>query len=335
MTEPTTSDQLLALEQRLLRRVERERTARKEAEDLLENKSLDLYLANRELQNLNSELEKKVTDRTQALSEALQRAEYLARAKSDFLATMSHELRTPMNAVVGLTDILLKTSLNNEQHQLLKTLSHSSGMLLTLINDILDFAKIDSQQLNLDIKSHSVRIILHDIQKMFALKASSKQLDFSINIDEKLPAVLQLDGPRIKQVLFHLVSNALKFTEQGHVRIHVSIEANQQLLFEIIDTGIGIAPEMKEQLFEAFTQVENALNRKYQGTGLGLALSAKVIRAMQSKLQVESQLGQGSRFYFILPMVEPVATPSKKIRLTKRHQNRFTLHRQSIHNYAF
>lgn len=301
-TTALTDQEVAKREQRLLKRVERERIARKEAERLLEGKSLDLFLANRELQALNKDLEQKVAQRTAELSAALLKADQLAKIKQQFLATMSHELRTPMNAVIGFSDILLNSALTKEQTQLLSSLQHSGHHLLNIINDILAFANYEAEKIAFTPQPTNLTQLADELINNFALKANSKQLNLVANLSEGLPKSVLVDTTRLKQVLFHLLSNAIKFTDQGEVRLTISATVDNQLLFEVTDTGIGIADEAQSTLFEAFTQVDNQMNRQYQGTGIGLALSAKIIDQMHSKIQVESQPNHGSRFFFSLPI---------------------------------
>lgn len=312
----SSAEEFAKREARLLKRVERERLARKEAEHLLENKSLDLFIANKSLQTLNSALEQQVEVRTQELESALQKANQAANAKSEFLAVMSHEIRTPMNAVIGLTDLLLETDTNAQQANYLKTLRTSGHALLSLINDILDFSNIDSGKLKLHETWWDLPTFISEVQQIFELKAHTKSLNFTLIRSQSLPQQVFLDRTRVQQVLFNLLSNALKFTHQGGVTLNVSVPAGKTLRFEVTDTGIGMSETQQKNLFKVFTQADASNTRQYGGTGLGLAISQRLTQLMHGQLSVRSQLGDGSCFCLEIPYQTQAASDAPATQTT-------------------
>ncbi|MFA8433977.1 MAG: PAS domain S-box protein [Marinifilaceae bacterium] len=241
--------------------------------------------------------------------EAKQEAEAANRAKSEFLANMSHEIRTPMNAILGFSEVLGEKIENPSLQQQAKAIYSSGKSLLALINDILDLSKIEAGKLEIKLEPVNLSNLLEEVHQIFIHKIREKNLNFEISISEKLPQYLLLDEVRIRQVLFNLIGNAVKFTLKGFVRISISGEelpsnGNIKLLLRIEDSGIGIPKDQQTVIFEAFKQQSGQNSRKYGGTGLGLTITKKLVEQMEGQLQLESQLGKGSCFTIVFPQVE-------------------------------
>lgn len=251
-------------------------------------------------------LDRRVAERTAQLERATDAAEEASRSKGEFLANMSHEIRTPMNGILGMTDLALATTLTGEQRDFLTAVKSSGESLLIVVNDILDFSRIEAGKLAIELAPCNLRETVNDLSWPLAMQARLKGLQFTCEFGHGVPELVCVDRDRIRQVLTNLLGNALKFTAEGRIGLQVYMGDNLDsgecaLRFSVSDTGIGIAREKQSSIFEAFTQADGSVTRTFGGTGLGLAICRRLVSLMGGVLVVESKLGEGSRFSFTLP----------------------------------
>jgi len=258
------------------------------------------------LEKRQRRLEEEVAKRTEELEDAREDALAAVRAKSEFLANMSHEIRTPMNGVLGFADLLAETDLSSEQKEFVEAIQNSGNSLLSLINNILDFSKLEAGEVTLEEQPVRLQSVIEEALDTLSTKAAEKGLEMTYLIDEAVPPVIETDETRLRQVLLNLLSNAVKFTDEGEVTVQVDPDpkatpgAPQRLRFKVADTGIGIPEETQEELFDSFTQADASTTREHGGTGLGLSICRQIVDTMGGDIWVESEVGEGSVFYFTL-----------------------------------
>ncbi len=286
--------------------VSRDITKIKDAESVALKANEKLLEYSVALETINQDLDRKVQERTKELESAKRAVEESLEAKSSFVARMSHEIRTPINAVIGLSHLSLKTSLNDEQQDCMNKILASGEVLLSLVNDVLDFSKIEAGKMSIETVPFSPRLIVQHAINMNTTKAQEKKLALTVDISASLPPMLLGDPLRIQQVLVNLVTNAVKFTERGGVCVRVYSDTNNGqgvlLRCDVIDTGIGISKTNIKQLFQSFQQADDSITRVFGGTGLGLTISRQLCDIMGGDIWVNSEIGHGSTFSFTLPL---------------------------------
>ena len=261
---------------------------------------LDLNSQKQELENLLEQLEKN----NKELELEKRKAEEATRVKAMFLANMSHEIRTPLNGIIGISKILEESNLNNKQKELTEIITTSGENLLNIINDILDFSKIESGQIQLENIDFSLQKVINNIYKLLKFKADNKHIQLQLSLDKDVPNTLTGDPYRLTQIITNLLNNAIKFTDEGSVKIKTKLQNKTgdkvEILFQVFDTGIGISETGIKKLFKEFSQTESSTTRKYGGTGLGLAICSNLATLMGGNIGVRSEKGKGSEFWFII-----------------------------------
>ena len=284
---------------------------------LVDNFNFMLATVQQRDEDLNAshrDLEVKIADRTAKLRIAMEEAQAASKAKSEFLSTMSHELRTPMNAIVGMASMLNDSDLDDERRGYIKLIRQSSDALLSLVNNVLDYSKIEAGRLDIEHKPFSLLACAESAMNIVAAQVPETELQLFVSYDPRLPKNIYGDSTRLRQILVNLVGNAVKFTEKGHVWLKVNFEKGESekpnLVIEVIDTGIGIPEDRLNRLFQSFSQVDSSTTRKYGGTGLGLAISQRLARAMGGSIEVQSNPGIGSVFSIRFKLEECDGTDS-------------------------
>ena len=284
--------------------------------DELEDLARNFDERTRALRDIQLHLEDLVQQRTHELEQAKAVAEEASRTKSNFLANMSHEIRTPMNAIIGLTHLIRRSAVERHQIEQLDKITLAAQHLLGIINDILDFSKIEAGKLTITSEDFDLSRIFENLYDMIGERAAAKRLEVVHHIDPRIPARLRGDGLRLGQVLVNLASNAVKFTEAGHISFRARLvgEAADDIIlrFEVSDTGIGLSEEQRARLFQAFEQADTSITRKFGGTGLGLTISKRLVDLMGGKIDADSVLGKGSTFWFEIPLQRADALPSNQ-----------------------
>lgn len=288
------------------KRAKRYKTARVAAEQLLEQKSRDLFEANQKLENIQEALKDDVAQATYELSVSNQRLQVALDEKSNFIGQMSHEVRTPLNAIIGLSEILLRTDLDEQQLDFVNTISDGANSLIVLLNDLLEITKIEAGRVELNPEPVDLRSVLKHTVSMFQQTAKQKNLSLNLKVNANVPKTLSIDVGRYKQIVNNLINNAVKNTEQGGVVIQLAYTPNSisegvgTLITRVIDSGVGIAKDKLEKIFNAYEQIGQPI----QGVGLGLSICQQLSELMMGKITCKSKVGQGSIFVSTLPAMQ-------------------------------
>lgn len=304
------------------RRYQRERAARAEAEQLLEAKSRELYMANQKLSNHSAQLEQAVRDRTKELEVALQQAEAAGKAKSRFVATMSHEIRTPLGGMLGMIDLLAMDETDPSKKELLTYASTAGASLGRIVNDVLDFSKMEAGVFVFEEEDVDVRALIESVRMLARSNEKSAHRAIITKVDDGVPQIFLGDATRIRQVISNLVNNAVRYSTEGPIFVRASASPHEKgalLRVEVEDFGVGISDDGVLNLFKDFSQVANPLTAAAQGTGLGLAICKRILEGSGGRVGVESKIGVGSTFWFELPVVIGAGSGKKSKSSTLDH----------------
>lgn len=285
-------------EERLKNRYQRERQARQAAEIVLEQKSLELFQRNQELEDLKKNLEKQIFERTREAEKAKTEARESNQAKSQFLANMSHATMTPLTAIIGFAEVMLQHKTSREDSvKYLNTIIGSGRHLTTLLGEILDISKIENKKLELETVRFNLPNLLQDIEQMYLFNCKKERLDFAMTLDSAIPEWIVADPTRLKQVMHNLLNNAIKFTKTGGVTVQVKFTSSTNTLqIDVVDTGEGIVAEKQALIFEYFLQADTSITSNFGGTGLGLFITKSLVELMGGVVELQSTLGLGSKF---------------------------------------